>query len=269
VFWNVVLLGAVAGVDPARIGAVAFILSRKRPFRLLVAYFVGGFGVSLIVGAVVLFVLKDVGVGKKSSVPPEIEIAVGALALVVAALVGSGLAGRLRDWDRARRGQTSNRDPVPSTASEPAATSAQDAAGVAVATSELPGKDKLAQIEKLPGLRKLAPVVQRALASESPWLAWIAGVAIGMPSAYYLAAIAVILKAGVAAGTQVAALFVFNLVAFAVVTIPIVGYLVAPEATRARVEESYAWIGANQRVVITVLAGGIGTYLLITGITKL
>jgi hypothetical protein len=231
---------------------VAFILSRKRPLRLLVAYFVGGFGVSLIAGAVVLFVLKDVGVGKKSSVPPEIEVAVGALALVFAALVASGLAARLRDWAQGRRGQT---DSVASSATDPAATTAPGAAPAAVATTELPGKDKLAEIEKLPGLRKLAPVVQRALASESPWLAWIAGVAIGMPSAYYLAAIAVILKAGVAAGTQVAALFVFNLVAFAVVAIPIVGYLVAPEATRARVEESYAWIGANQRVVITVLAG--------------
>jgi Sap, sulfolipid-1-addressing protein len=57
-FWNVLLLAAAAGVDPARIGAVAFILSRTRPVRLLVAYFVGGFGVSLIAGVVVLFVLK-------------------------------------------------------------------------------------------------------------------------------------------------------------------------------------------------------------------
>jgi hypothetical protein len=86
-----------------------------------------------------------------------------------------------------------------------------------------------------------------------------------MPSAYYLAAIAVILKAGVAAGTQVAALIVANLVAFAVVMIPILGYVVAPETTRA---ELYAWVGAHQRVVITVLAG-IGSYLLIVGITKL
>jgi hypothetical protein len=267
-FWNVLLLGAVAGADPARIGAVAFILSRRRPLRLLVAYFVGGFGVSLIVGAVVLFVLKDVGVGKGSSVPPEIEIAVGALALVVAALVGSGVAGRLRDRAQARHGNSHDTDPVAGVG-QPVGSERAGAGGVAVATREPPGMEKLAAIEKMPGLRKLAPRVQRALATESPWLASIAGVAIGMPSAYYLAAIAVILKAGVAAGTQVAALIVFNLVAFAVVMIPILGYVVAPEATRAGVEKVYAWVGTHQRVVITVLSAGIGAYLLIVGISKL
>lgn len=267
-FWNVLLLGAVAGVDPARIGAVAFILSRTRPVRLLVAYFVGGFGVSLIVGVAVLFVLKDVGVGKGSSVPPEIEIAVGALALVVAALVGSGLAARLRDRVEARRATADGTDELPD-ANAPAATAQRQGSRELVATKEPPGMDKLAAIEKLPGLRKLAPRVQRALASESPWLAWIAGVAIGMPSAYFLAAIAVILKAGPAAATQVAAVLVFNLVAFAVVVIPLLAYLVAPNATRARVDEFYAWVGAHQRLVIATLAGGIGTYLLILGITKL
>lgn len=129
--------------------------------------------------------------------------------------------------------------------------------------------EKLAALEKLPGLGKLTPRVRQALASESPWLAWIAGVAIGMPSAYYLAAIAVILKSGVAAGTQVAALLVFNLVAFAVVMIPLVGYLAAPGATRARVDQFYVWVGAHERLVITTVAGGIGAYLLIVGTTKL
>jgi Sap, sulfolipid-1-addressing protein len=267
-FWNVLLLGAVAGFDPARIGAVAFILSRTRPVRLLVAYFVGGFGVSLIAGVVVLFVLKDVGAGKSSSVPPEIEIAVGALALVVAALVGSGLAARVRDRVNARRaaadGTAGLRDP-----GGPAATEQPDGTRELVATKEPPGMEKLAALEKVPGLGKLAPRVQGALASESPWLAWIAGVAIGLPSAYYLAAIAVILKAGPAAATQVAAVLVFNVVAFAAVVIPLVGYLLAPDATRARVEAFYDWVGAHQRLVVTALAGGVGAYLVIVGITKL
>lgn len=266
-FWNVLLLGAVAGLDPARIGAVAFILSRRRPLRLLVAYFVGGFGVSLIVGAVVLFVLKGVGAGKSSSVPPEIEIAVGALSLVVAVLVWTGVAARIRDQVQSRRAAAHGTD-RPLDPGKPAASDPPDGAGEPVA-ADLPGADKLAAIQKLPGLGKLAPRVQQALASESPWLAWIAGVAIGMPSAYYLAAIAIILKSGVAAGTQVAALLVFNLVAFAVVLIPIFGYLAAPTATRTRVNQVNDWVGSHERIVITVLAGGIGVYLLIKGITKL
>jgi hypothetical protein len=37
----------------------------------------------------------------------------------------------------------------------------------------------------------------------------------------------------------------------------------------ARVDESYAWVGAHQRLVTTAVAGGIGAYLLVVGITKL
>src|SRR6476660_9576418 len=101
--WGTVLLMAVVvAVDPAQVGAVAYILSRPRAMRLLVAYFIGGFGVSLIAGGVILFVLDGGGVGESSSVPPEIEIAVGVVALVFAALVASGVAGRMRDSARSR-----------------------------------------------------------------------------------------------------------------------------------------------------------------------
>ncbi|MBV9174516.1 MAG: GAP family protein, partial [Chloroflexi bacterium] len=72
--WNVLLLGVAAGLDPARMAHIAFILTRSRPLRLLVVWWVGGFGVSMIVGAVLVTVLKDFGVGQSSSLPPGIEI---------------------------------------------------------------------------------------------------------------------------------------------------------------------------------------------------
>jgi len=160
--WGTVLLMAVvAGVDPARIGAVAYILSRPRAMRLLVAYYIGGFGVSLIVGGVIAFVLGGASIGKSSSVPPGIEIAVGALALLVAVLVGTGIAARVRDRAQARRQNHHAGDKPPTAAGEP------------------PG------VESLPGFERLPQRAQAALRSESPWIAWIAGVAVGMPTAYY------------------------------------------------------------------------------------
>jgi hypothetical protein len=70
-FWNVLLPArSPASIPP-------FILSGTRPVQLLVAYLVGGLGISLIPSAMVLFFLMDVAVGKRSAVPPEIEIAVG------------------------------------------------------------------------------------------------------------------------------------------------------------------------------------------------
>lgn len=239
-------MAVVAGVDPTRIGAVVFILSRSKPMRLLLAYFIGGFGLSLIIGFVVLFVLKGFDVGKKSSAPPEILIAVGALALLAAVLVGTGVSARLRDMLQARHPQAN----VPSL-DRPA------------------NADESRSIEQMPGFAKLPKRAQTALQSESPWVAWVAGLAVGMPSAYYLAAIAAILNAGVGVGWQISAIFVFNILAFVAAEIPIVGYAIAPDATRNRVDELYSWVNARHRLVVTIVAAVAGAYLLAVGISKL
>jgi Sap, sulfolipid-1-addressing protein len=244
--WGTVLLmAAVVAIDPAQVGGVAYILSRERALRLLLAYFIGGFGVSLIAGAVVIFVLDGVGVGQGSSIPPEIEIGVGAVALVFAALVGAGIADRVRDRAKSKRA------------------SDQDAETLEGAGEGGPS------LEKLPGYDKLPHRLRDALDNDSPWLAWAYGVAFGIPSAYYLAAIAAILKSGAETPTQIAALLVFSLVAFAVAEIPLVSFAVAPEATRMRVNELYAWVSTHQRLVVTILASVVGVYLIAIGISKL
>jgi hypothetical protein len=244
--WGTVLLMAiVVALDPAQVGAVAYILSRPSAMRLLVAYLIGGFGVSLIAGGVILFVLGKAGLDKSSSIPPEIEIAVGALALLVAALVGSGVAGRLRDRRQSRRDSNQAAD---RSASE--------------------GDDR-PRLEKLPGFDKLPHRLQDALHNDSPWIAWIYGVAFGVPSAYYLAAIAAILKSGAGTSGQVIALLVFNLVAFAIAEIPLVSFAAAPQATRARLNQLYAWTSTHQRLVVTILASIVGVYLILRGISEL
>ena len=96
-------MAVIAGLGPQRIAAVVFILSKTDPVRLLLAYVVGGFGMTLFIGGVILFVLAEAGVDQSSLVPAEIEIAVGILALLVAALVGSGLAASLRARSRLGR----------------------------------------------------------------------------------------------------------------------------------------------------------------------
>ena len=134
---TVMLMAVVAALDPMRVAALVVILARRQPVLHLVAYLIGGFGVSMIVGAVVLFVLDGVGVGGGSGIPPGIEIAVGVLALVVAALVGSGIADKLRS--RRHAGHVT--------------------ADGAVSTTEVPqGIEQLAAFQKLPGpMQKGAP----------------------------------------------------------------------------------------------------------------
>jgi hypothetical protein len=221
-------------------------LTRTKPLRLLVGYFVGGFGLSLIIGVVVVFVLKDIKIGKTSSVPPEIEIAVGVFSLLVSILVGTGYSATLR-----RQGLAPH--PV----------------------AHVPPRDSPASpggssgIESPPGFERLPQRVKAVLSKDSPWVAWVAGIAVGTPNAYYLAAIAAILKSGVGVGMQVTALVVFNVVAFAQAEIPIVGFLISPEATRTRIGQLYTWVNSHQRLILTVLTGVVGIYLVIEGLRKL
>jgi hypothetical protein len=277
VFLNALLLGVAAAIDPALVGAVAFMLTRRDPKRLLAVYLLGGFGISMAAGVVVLFVLKDVGANKHSSAPPEIEIAVGALLLLAAVLVGTGVSARLRERVQARR-RTPDEDDLSSEQAErgtdpsvvgAGSTAAATADVEATAEAQSDIADKLDALEGVPVLRKLVPPMRRALEAESPWVAWVAGVAVGLPGAYYLAAIALILKSGSAPAAQVAALLVFNLALFAMVWIPLAGYLVAPAATKTRVESLSAWAHTHRRLVIAVVAGLIGAYLIVVGISKL
>ena len=57
--------------------------------------------------------------------------------------------------------------------------------------------------------------------------------------------------------------------AFAQAEVPIVCFLIAPDATRSRVEQLYSWVSSHQRVVVTALAGIVGIYLVLIGISKL
>jgi hypothetical protein len=62
---------------------------------------------------------------------------------------------------------------------------------------------------------------------------------------------------------------VSNLIAFGLAEIPMVSFLVAPEATRARVDQLYDWMNTHHRQVMTALAAMVGVYLVIVGISKL
>jgi hypothetical protein len=94
-------------------------------------------------------------------------------------------------------------------------------------------------------------------------------VAIGMPSVYYLAAIAAILGADAGVGSSIAALLVFNVIAFMVTEFVIVGFVRAPDATRDRVDRLQMWTTTHNRLVVTVLAAIVGVYLLVLGMSKL
>jgi hypothetical protein len=120
-----------------------------------------------------------------------------------------------------------------------------------------------------PGSGKLATLAQRLLNGRSLWIAGIAGLGIALPSVDYLAALAVILASGAAAMTQVGALLMFNVVAFALVEIPLLAYLLAPQATRTAMAALHDWIRSRRQVEVATLLAAVGCVLLAVGVAGL
>jgi hypothetical protein len=103
------------------------------------------------------------------------------------------------------------------------------------------------------------------LKGDSLSVAGIAGLGIALPSVDYLAALAVILASGAAALTQVAVLVMFNVVAFALVEIPLLAYLLAPKATARSVAVLHDWIRSRRRRDVAILLIAIGCAFVAVG----
>lgn len=107
------------------------------------------------------------------------------------------------------------------------------------------------------------------LDGRSLWVAGVAGLGIALPSVDYLGALAIILASGAAAMKQVGALLMFHVVAFALVEIPVVAYLLAPQPTRAAMTALQDWIRSRRRIEVVTLFAGVGSVLLAVGVSGL
>lgn len=237
--WSTVLVMAVvAACDPLRIGVIAFMLSRRHPLRLLLPFFLVAFTANVAVGAAVVSGFKNATDDGGHTMSPALELGVAGVALTIAVLSATGMLERLVDKVRSRRSV-----PVP------------------VGTPPTPST--------VPGLSRLPAGLQSALRGEAPWAAALLGLINGFPTPYYLAAMAAALTAGVTAAEQMAALVVFNVVAFLAALAPIISFWIAPEATRSAVERIYAWMRIHHRLVVAVIAGAVAVFFFAMGLSHL
>ena len=210
--WITVLVMAIAvSMEPFRIGMTALMLNRPRPTLQLLAFLGGGFVMAATVGLVVLFAFRPGLLGSAHFSLPKVQIAIGILVVLMAALLAAGVM------------------PAP----------------------------------------KL-PAQARGLAyGPSLWVAGVAGLGIALPSIDYLAVLAVIVASGADRSTQVGALLVFNVVAFALVELPLVAYLLAPDRTRASMAALNDWIRSRRRRGVAAVLAAVGCVLLVAGIVGL
>jgi hypothetical protein len=210
--WITILVMAIAvSLEPFRIGMTVLMLNRPRPILQLLAFLSGGFAMGATVGLVVLFLFRPAVLGSAHFTLPKVQIVIGALALLIAALLAIGV----------------------------------------IPTPKLPAQ------------------ARGVVHGRSLWVAGMAGLGIALPSVDYLAALAVIVASGAAPSTQIGALLVFNAVAFALVELPLVAYLVAPVRTRALMAALNDWIRSRRRRDVAAVLVAVGCVLLVAGIAGL
>lgn len=110
---------------------------------------------------------------------------------------------------------------------------------------------------------------EEALKRGSVWVAIVAGVVLGAPSPFSLAAVGIMVRNGYRLPTQVLLILGFGLVTYLVVELPIISYAVRPEGTAARVAAFSTWLGTNKIQAAAGAAAFVGVVLIVKGLTAL
>ena len=222
---EVFVLAVVASLDAGLLAAAVVLLGRPRPVQQLLAYLIGGMGLSIVFGLLIVLALHGSKLlrAPSSSTSGVIEVVAGGLLIAVAVAVRSG---RALHW-------------------HPRKTSRGD--------TERPQQS----------------LYDRAVGHDSVWIAWAAGAVYSVPGAYYLAGLALLAKLSQPAGTNLLVILGFNLIMFALIELPLLGFVLAPDRTRSLTERLNGWMTDHRRILIVVVAGAGGTYLVISGLSDL
>jgi hypothetical protein len=227
---NILLLALAAAFYPTLLAIVIVVLQRPRPARLLAAYLAGGMLISLGIGLAVVFVLEGVGANRGGESTTRtgavVDIAVGAVALCIAAAIHTGRDLRPTRL-RKRRAPNINTGP------------------------------------------KKPSWAQRAIGHDSLKVAFGLGVVLDLPSVWYLIALKDIVNGSYSAAEEFLLVLVFNVIMFALIEVPLIAYLVAPERAAGIVDRFNAWIRAHGRRIMEGVAAVFGVYLVVKGAVAL
>lgn len=110
---------------------------------------------------------------------------------------------------------------------------------------------------------------ERNLREPRPWLALGIGALAGTPGAAYITALHNLVSDDYSTATQVAAVFVFNLIQWSPVIIPFIFLEAKPEATTRVLRGVIDWLTGHARRIGAALAFVVGAYLTIEGLVRL
>jgi hypothetical protein len=222
---EVLVLSLTAAVNPTLVTVTTMMLLLPAPRRLMTGYLLGAMLVSISLGLLIVFELKDSALASSTrhTLSPVADLALGGLALLAAFVLAGGHVDAARERVRRRR-DAKDRKP---------------------------------------------PRWQRILDRGSGRLAFLVGICLTLPGASYLAGLSAISRLDYPVATTVAVVVAFNLVMLVLIELPLLGYLVAPEATPRTVDRFKAWFARRARHYAVIGLTVIGAALVLKGLVGL
>jgi len=239
-------------------------ISRPRPLQNLFAYWAGcaiaGL-YSLLLPLVVLHVtpmfdsfLMNFANPTANSTVRHIEIGMGALTLVIAAILGVRFAtrspGHPRSHQAASGGSTS--------------TLVLDS-NTPTAISRLLGTTPDPATEGGSVIRRLLSRVRSAWENGSVWVAFVIGVAMGPGLDGVVFVLAIIVASGASFGVQITAAITFVIAMLTVEEIILVSHLARPAKTQAFLRRLHDWALAHRRKLVVAIFAVVGISLMAQG----
>jgi Sap-like sulfolipid-1-addressing protein len=105
---TVLLFSLTAMANPTLVAVTTVMLLLPNPRRLMVGYLIGALVMSISIGLAIVFAFQGAGAVQtaKKTVNPIVDIVLGVLLLLIAALLASGRPGEVRQRRRARKAET-------------------------------------------------------------------------------------------------------------------------------------------------------------------
>jgi Sap, sulfolipid-1-addressing protein len=227
-------LAFLAAANPKLLALDLLLIENRRPRAMFLYLLVGSLIVGVTIGLLDVLVFHLDAINHQRSVSAGVDLALGLLLLSAGALVATGrLHGR-------------HKEPVPA------------------------GGGQQGMVEGRQGQSaKKDSWAQRLLAEPRLGLALLVGAVIGIPGASYLTALHHLVAGKYATATQVIAVFVFVIISLLLIIIPFAFLELRPEATKARLKRSQAWLMSHARQLMVAIGLVLGAYLTVSGLVRL
>jgi Sap, sulfolipid-1-addressing protein len=226
---DIFLLALVSAANPTLLAAVTLMLFLPSPKRLLLGYLAGALLISLTIGFLIVFVVHDSSATSsgRSTVSPSIDIAFGAILLLVAYVLNAGHDQRLKE----RRSQK-----------------------------------KLARSGGAEPEEKGPSKVEQLLGRGSARVTFALGVVLTLPGISYLAALHDLQTLGYGTVAEILVIVGFNVLLLILLIVPLVGFFVAPERTVVEVQRFRSWLTRSGRQMAINGAALLGVLLIVRGL---